>query len=615
MAGDDLLHVAFNHAAVGMTLVTLDGHLFKVNCAMCGVVGYADEELLKTTLQAIIHRDDWLDGHMLMQRLLAGELNHYHARVRFVHKLGHTVQTLTSVALVRDAAGKPRYFVVQAQDLHPAPLSPALSKHAQYLQLMQDQSVQFAGLLQADGVLVEINQTALSSGDLLREDVIGQLLWEAPWWAAAPEAQRLIQYAVGEASRGRTAHFEVGLTRANQQVITIDFTLKPVIDVQNQMPLLLLEGRDITMRKRADSALRESEAHFRSAFDHAAIGMALVAPDGRWLKVNAAVCQLSGYSEAELLATDVQSLTHPDDLVADQENIQRVLTGQVQYYHVEKRYIHKRGHIVWTQLSVSLVRDARGYPLHFVSQIQDITASKRTKYELAQRLEELSRSNAELEQFAYVASHDLQEPLRKVAAYAELLQKRHTQQLDPSGHKYVAYIIDGAMRMQSLISDLLAYSRVGRDELSAEPVDLAVVLRQVLTDLAAKIHKYQARITYEPLPIVSAGFQQMSQLLQNLIGNAIKFHSDEPPQVHISARQQGDKWLIGVQDNGIGIEPEYTERIFAIFQRLHSRSHYPGTGIGLAICKKIVERYGGSIWVESQPGQGSTFYFTLPVTS
>ena len=229
-----------------------------------------------------------------------------------------------------------------------------------------------------------------------------------------------------------------------------------------------------------------------------------------------------------------------------------------------------------------------------------------------ERTAELARSNAELEQFAYIASHDLQEPLRMVSSYVQLLERRYKGKLDQDADDFIAFAAEGALRMQRLINDLLAYSRVGTRGKSFEEVDLEPVLAQALENLQIKIMEKNVSVTHDPLPVVLGDSGQLTQVFQNLIDNAIKFHSESAPRVRISAKLEGSDCVCSVQDNGIGIAPEYLDRLFVLFQRLHTRKEYPGTGIGLAICKRIVERHGGEIWVESRPGEGSTFYFRIP---
>jgi light-regulated signal transduction histidine kinase (bacteriophytochrome) len=233
--------------------------------------------------------------------------------------------------------------------------------------------------------------------------------------------------------------------------------------------------------------------------------------------------------------------------------------------------------------------------------------------ELAKKTEDLIRSNSELEQFAYVASHDLQEPLRMISSYVQLLSRRYEGKLDKDADDFIAYAVEGTKRMQQLINDLLAYSRVGTRGKPPVPTDFEDVFSEATANLKMATEEAGAVVTHDQLPTAMADKLQMVQLFQNLIGNAIKFRGKDVPRVHVSAKQEEENWVFSVRDNGIGIDPQFHDRIFTIFQRLHGREEYPGTGIGLAVSKKIVERHGGRIWLESELGKGTTFYFTIPL--
>lgn len=233
--------------------------------------------------------------------------------------------------------------------------------------------------------------------------------------------------------------------------------------------------------------------------------------------------------------------------------------------------------------------------------------------ELDARNHELRRSNDELETFAYVASHDLQEPLRMVASYSQLIARRYSDKLDDAGREFIQFAVDGATRMQLLIEALLEYSRVGSRPQAFDPVHLDAVVEAVLSDLRLRVQETDAHVTHDPLPTVMGDKTQLTQLFQNLVSNALKFRGNNPARVHIASERGTSEWILSVRDDGIGIDAKYSERIFQIFQRLHTRDEYPGTGIGLAVCRRIVERHNGRIWVEPVPGAGSVFKFTIPL--
>ena len=332
---------------------------------------------------------------------------------------------------------------------------------------------------------------------------------------------------------------------------------------------------------------------------------------GRIVSWNAAAERLYGYSAAEVIgqsAAIIVPVEQREELVQILDSIER---GQSMAPFATVR-MTKDGRRVHVSITISPLIDQEGQATGASIIARDISRRKQAEEALRERTLALERSNEELEQFAYVASHDLQEPLRMVTSYMQLLARRYQGQLDADADTFIAFAVDGANRMKALIEDLLAYSRIGTRGKALAPIDSEAVLAQVLADLQFNIEESRATVTYDSLPIVMADRSQLAQLFRNLVGNALKFRSNQPPVVHISVARKEDNWLFSVHDNGIGIDPEYGERIFVIFQRLHNRGEYPGTGIGLAICKKIVERHGGRLWVESEPGYGSVFYFTLP---
>ena len=383
---------------------------------------------------------------------------------------------------------------------------------------------------------------------------------------------------------------------------------------------LAVTFRNITERKRAEIALRDSEERFRAIFEQAAVGIAKTALCGQFMRVNPGFCQIVRYAESELLQKNWQAITHPDDIEADREYVRALLSGNIQTFSLEKRLVCKDRAVRWANVTVSAMRDAKGTPQYLICAIEDISERKLVQELLQASLDtqtryaqELTRSNAELEQFSYVASHDLQAPLSTIAGYAQLLEKRCHNQLDAQGNKFIRNIVNSCGRMQALIDDLLEYSRVGRSEKPFDVIDCNLVFEDACANLQLAIRQDQASVTRGDLPRVRGDSFQLLQLFQNLIGNAIKYRSSEAPMVRVSASRQGDSWVFSVQDNGIGIAEQYHPRIFQLFQRLHSEKQYSGTGIGLAICQRIVERHGGRLWLESEPDRGSTFYFSIPI--
>jgi PAS domain S-box-containing protein len=355
------------------------------------------------------------------------------------------------------------------------------------------------------------------------------------------------------------------------------------------------------------------EGRYRGLLEAAPDAMVVVNQGGEIVLVNAQAEKQFGYRRDELLGqkvTNIIPVGFAERLIADDLRSAEDASAQQIGTGIELIARRKDGSEFPIELMLSPLRNAEGTLV--TAAIRDISVRKNAAVVLLQKVKELNRSNEELGQFAYIASHDLQEPLRMVASYTQLLSRRYKGKLDADADEFIAFAVDGASRMQRLIQDLLAYSRVGtkgKDLLETSSED---ALQQALSNLRGAIEESSAVVTHDPLPAVMADEMQLIQLFQNLVGNAIKYQRPGIPRVHVSAAKNGGKkWYFTVKDNGLGIDPQYFERIFGMFQRLHKRDEFAGTGIGLAICKKIVERHGGNISVESKPGQGSTFRFAL----
>jgi len=389
----------------------------------------------------------------------------------------------------------------------------------------------------------------------------------------------------------------------------------------------------ITGEERAVETLRLSDARYRRLFETAQDGILILdAETGQVVDANPFMKELLGYSQEEFLGRklweigpfkgedasksafaelQVNDRLHYEGLPLEAKDGRRVEVEFISnaYLVDATRFIQCNIRDITERVRVNQALETANKEMAF--QIEE--KGKRAD-ELVMINAELARSNAELEQFAYVATHDLQEPLRAVASCVQLLQKRYEGQLDERAEEFITHAVDGTKRMQTLINDLLAYSRISTDAQVFATTNCEMVLQEALANLVVAIAESGAVVTQDALPMVSGDATQLTQLFQNLVGNALKFRGERPPQIHVTAVRKNGDWQFSVADNGIGMESQYFERVFLVFQRLHTRKEYQGTGIGLAICKKVVERHGGTIWAESELGQGATFCFTIPET-
>jgi PAS domain S-box-containing protein len=377
---------------------------------------------------------------------------------------------------------------------------------------------------------------------------------------------------------------------------------------------------------RAVSRTHEAEEHrdqFRAErdlreriVDTSPIGIAVVNADRSIRIVNERAAKITGLPRDELLEQECdESMLEATDAEGNplEDGVfKQVLTTGDAVYDVERNITRPGGQRIWLSVNGAPLRDPSGEITAVVFAFENITERKQLEQNLKETVERLEQSNDRLRQFAYAASHDLQEPLRMVSSYLQLLENRYKDDLDTDARDFIEFAVNGADRMREMVDDLLAYSQVEQSDGEFKPVDCDTIVEEVLADLHVQIEETDAEIVSEPLPTVEANANHLEKLFQNLISNALKYNNSDPPEVEIAAEQRKDTWEFSVSDNGVGIDPEKTDRIFEVFKRLHHDDEYPGTGIGLSLCQEIAENHGGEIWVESDPGEGSTFCFTLP---
>jgi PAS domain S-box-containing protein len=366
--------------------------------------------------------------------------------------------------------------------------------------------------------------------------------------------------------------------------------------------------RDITLRKKAEEQLKRSEERFHSTLDNMMEGCQIIGFDWRYLYINYAAAEHGRHAKPDYIGRTITELFPEIETTEMFTRLQQCMLNRTSS-RIENKFVYPNGEQAWFELSMQPIPEGL-----FVLSL-DITERKQAEEALDRKNEELARSNTELQQFAYTASHDLQEPLRMVSSYVQLLQRRYKGKLDQDADDFINYAVDGAARMRTMIDDLLQFSRVESRSKPFKRIEIEKILDNALNNLQINLAESEGTITRDRLPEIMGDEGQLTQVFQNLISNALKFRGEREPRIHISAQKRGKEWVFSVQDNGIGIEPQYFDRIFIIFKRLHNRQEYKGSGIGLAVCKKIVERHGGKIWLESEYDKGSTFYFSIPAGS
>ena len=625
----------FENAAIGIARVNMEGKPTQSNPALQAILGYSAEELRKMPFPEFTHPEDVDKDLRLYQSLIAGERDSYTIEKRYINREGDVVWAQLIVSLVRNRDGQPQFAIGMVNDI-------SESKRAEAA-LRRSESLRRVAL---DGAQMGTWSNDLITNEAFWDERAREIFGVSPDEPITLElGMRIIhpddrERATAEFIRATDPETGQGDYGLEKRIVMPDNSVRwvatkgrVIFDIsENGRQAIQLTGivMDITARKEAEEALRRhrdqleelvaeraaalkaSEARYRTLTESSPDMIFLIDQNNTLLYVNQITAHLFGKNQTEIMGQPYAFLFPPE--VTEQQTM-------------DLRHVFKTGETVQTENQIQLSDQTLWFHTRLVPIYEneeeitavlgvsrDITSFKEAKLALEEKAADLERSNKELEQFAYVASHDLQEPLRMVSSYLQLLQRRYEGNLDQTADEFIGFAVDGSNRMKGLINDLLAYSRVGTNQKAFALIEVENILEKVMQNLKISIDDSKAQITHDPLPTVMADENQLVQLLQNLIGNAIKFRGEAPPKIHIGVKELDQKWQFSVQDNGIGFEPQFAKRIFVIFQRLHTRTEYSGTGIGLAICKKIVEQHGGQIWVESEQGQGATFFFTIPMS-
>jgi PAS domain S-box-containing protein len=571
------------------------------------MLGYEDDELEDSVREweTRLHPEDRERSFATLYEYLSGKRAAYELEHRLRHKDGSYRWILSRGVAVRDEAGKALRIAGSHVDLTERRLAEqALRESESKLRAFVTNVPAILFSIDRGGVITMAEGLGMEALKFVKGGIVGHSVAEL--YGDMPGVVESVK---------RALEGESLVSRMQLQQLFYEVAYSPIHGEDGTVTGVIGVAHDVTERHEAEEALEISERRMRLIIENAYDAYVAMDREGVIVDWNPQAERVFGWSREEAVGRSLSETIIPGRMRTQH------LKGLVHYLHtgegpllnrrIEVQALGRDGHEFPVEMTISTMRIEEN--VIFSAFIHDISDRIRAKEELERAAAELRRSNQELEQFAYIASHDLQEPLRMVASYTQLLERRYAAQLDETAREFIGYAVDGAKRMQQFITGLLRYSRVGTEPSVPEEVKLDEVLEAALANLRIAIEETGAKVEARVLPVVRGDPRQLTQLFQNLIGNALKFRKPgEPPRVEVWAEPEGDFQRVSVRDDGIGLDPRFYERVFVIFQRLHSRDEYEGTGLGLAICKKIVERHGGRIWVESKEGEGATFSFTLP---
>ncbi len=636
-----------------ITMLTPDGRCMYASPSVRSLLGYSAEELVGRPVGDLVHRDDADDVSAARQAILTSAESRT-VRCRLRRKDEQWIWTETTSRGVRDpATGLVVSVVAVTRDVTESVRSERTTRLLERVSTIANEAIttdaamkaaleaigRYAGwpighvyipsrsaggeltpsdiwYLDDPGRFADFRKLSEMTPFVAGEGLPGAVLatGRAHWVSDIPSDETFIRRPAAVAL-GLSSAFAFPIRAMGETLAVLEF-FSPEAWPLNEATLHLMEAigdqlGQAVRRQRVESALRTSEVRFRAVAETAKDGIITIDEESRIVYCNAAARSLFGFDD--LVGKSVETIIPERFHEHHRAGVDRYhTTGESRILGKTVELMARRADGREIPIELSLADWSTEDGLYFTGIVRDIAPRKEAEMQLNEKMEELARSNAELGLFSYVASHDLREPLRTVASNVQLLEREMGPRLTGPAKKSLRFALDGVYRMQELINDLLAYSRVGTEAQAFQTVDTEIVLDEILAALAATIESEGAEITRGPLPEVWADRTQVGQILQNLVSNALKFHQDAPPRIHITSTRDGDRWMFSVRDEGVGFDPDFADHIFTIFQRLHAPEEFPGTGIGLAICRKIVERHGGRIWAESEKGKGSVFHFTLP---
>jgi PAS domain S-box-containing protein len=614
------LAAIFDNAPVGMTEIAPSGEVRRVNSRMCQLAGYTADELLSMRSGDVSEPEDHAADAARMQRLLAGEIDSYVAESGFRRKGGDTARAEVSRTLVRDDNGEPVMIVSAVRDITAQRQAEAeVRAAAAYDRSLIEASLDPLVTIGEDGTITDANTATEDAVGRSRDELIGT---DFSGYFTEPDRARAGYEQVFR--NGAVREYPLELRHRDGHTTPVLYNAAVYADQSGQGLGVFAAARDVTGIRHAEAELRESQERLALLFDYAPVGIDELGPDGSIVRVNPRFCEITGYTSAQLRSMHVQELIHPDDLEADRANVQRMLSGELDSYTMERRFLRRDGSIVWAEVNRAVVRDDSGEPLLVVGAVRDMTVQRKAEAEVSalnaelglrveQRTAELERANKNLEAFTYSVSHDLRSPLRALSGFSEALVEEYGDRLDETGRGYASRIEAASARMAALIDDLLLLSRVSRVDMNVRPVDLSAEVADVVEEMRLREPGRQVRVIAEDGVWVRADRTFMRSVVQNLIENAWKFTADrDDATIEFGTMARDDAGICCfVRDNGAGFDPAYIAKLFQPFQRLHSAAEFPGTGVGLASVQRIIERHGGRVWAEGAVDQGATFYFTV----